>query len=262
MSNFRFDKRKDRLVLSQGGPCCTEILTINKRKKFIIENIQIDNKLKILEIGCGKGVYLNLLSHYASYLVGIDINAAYLAEAGKKDSIAVLELMSAEDLKFKDACFDAVVIIEVLEHLPFDRKAISEISRVLKPGGILILTAPNKWFPFETHGIRIGRIQMRFPFTAMFPFSPLYPLRLRNIMANARVYSYSQLKNLLIENGFLVNRISYLTPCLDSFQNRSGLLNKLLTRVSRKGFELLEKYSISLFSPTLIVSAVKTGGKC
>jgi ubiquinone/menaquinone biosynthesis C-methylase UbiE len=97
--------------------------------------------------------------------------------------------MSAEDLKFRENIFDTVLMIEVLEHIPDDMKALKEAYRVLKPGGKLIITAPNKLFPFETHGFRIG--QRAYGTKGLgFPVLPFLPEQLRRNIANARVYTF------------------------------------------------------------------------
>jgi ubiquinone/menaquinone biosynthesis C-methylase UbiE len=107
------------------------------------------------------------------------VDESGLKRAQEDDHGADLVLMSAEHLAFKDDLFDIVLLIEVLEHVKDDRKALEEIHRVLKPGGLAILTAPNKLFPFETHGISIGPriIGTR---GLGFPLLPYLPTPLRN----------------------------------------------------------------------------------
>ena len=57
-------------------------------------------------------------------------------------------------LPFLDNSLDIVVMNEVIEHVNNDHTTLREISRVLRNGGSCIIFAPNKLFPFETHGIR------------------------------------------------------------------------------------------------------------
>jgi ubiquinone/menaquinone biosynthesis C-methylase UbiE len=247
----------DGYRLAQGAPCFVVTRSVDKRSTFITDCLKTSKNQNILEIGCGCGVYLPLLSTYAATLTAVDINESYLAEAGKQGSNAILKNMSAESLEFSDRSFDVVVMIETLEHIPDDQKALREISRVLKPGGKLIITAPNKRFPFETHGLRIGRIQLRFPATVLLPFSPAYPMRLRRLMANARVYSYPYLKKILLSYGLVARESRFLMPSLDSADNRYGLVTKFLAKVARSGFDLIEKSPISIFGTTIIICAEK-----
>ena len=62
--------------------------------------------------------------------------------------------------KGPDAHFDVVSTIEVLEHVRDVDMAMSEIVRVLKPGGALLVSVPNRYFPFETHLVKFGRRQV------------------------------------------------------------------------------------------------------
>lgn len=125
--------------------------------------------------------------------------------------------MSAENLEFKDNMFDAVLMIEVLEHIYDDKKAINEVYRVLKPNGKLIVTAPNKFFPFETHGFRI-KLRIYGTKGLGFPLLPFLPERLRRNIANARVYTPLHLKRMLVDEGFSLNQIDFFGPALDQLE--------------------------------------------
>jgi ubiquinone/menaquinone biosynthesis C-methylase UbiE len=197
MRDLRVDNAPKSFTLAQGEPFWNDGKTTNKRGNLIQESLFPRKNLTILEIGCGYGVYIPILLKHASTLVGIDINQKYLAEAQKRNPKAILRVMSAEKLEFPNGFFDVVVMIEVIEHIPNDQWAMNEISRVLKPGGMLVMTAPNKLFPFETHGIKIGKRKFRFPLTLFFLFSPSYPLKIRMKIANARVYSSCALRKTL-----------------------------------------------------------------
>jgi SAM-dependent methyltransferase len=98
---------------------------------------------RILEIGCGLGHLLGWLADRFK-LYGTDINPWALAEASKNVPEANLLLLSAEDLGvFPDEIFQVVVAKHVFEHLPDPDLSIAEISRVLVPGGMLLLATPN-----------------------------------------------------------------------------------------------------------------------
>jgi len=84
-------------------------------------------------------------------IVGLDIEFKRLVEAktfGQKVTCGVGEV-----LPFSPETFDFVLSHEVLEHVQDDRQTLTEICRVLRPGGRLALFCPNRGYPFETHGI-------------------------------------------------------------------------------------------------------------
>lgn len=94
----------------------------------------------ILEIGCNTGLLTNNLSKFCNNVVGTDVNKQLV---NKLDQNNVLE-MSATDLLFSDSYFDKVCAFEVIEHIKDIGKVFSEVSRILKPEGLFIIS-----FPFE-----------------------------------------------------------------------------------------------------------------
>ncbi|MDR5757958.1 methyltransferase domain-containing protein [Caballeronia sp. LZ035] len=103
--------------------------------------------LDVLDVACGEGYGSSILSRCARSVTGVDIapDAVAHAQSVYKD-VASLSFMtgSASQLPLPDAKFDAVVSFETIEHLHEQEEMISEIRRVLKPGGFLILSSPNK----------------------------------------------------------------------------------------------------------------------
>ena len=98
---------------------------------------------KVLEVGCGLGHLLERLT--TQYQVfGTDINAWVLRKASQLVTQGHFVLLSADDLgAFPDRTFQVVVAKHVVEHLPCPDRAIAEASRVLVPGGMLIMATPN-----------------------------------------------------------------------------------------------------------------------
>ncbi len=96
---------------------------------------------KILDIGCGDGVFLDVARKYGWEPYGVEINgdaAARANEAGM--NVHTGDLISA---KYESNQFDLIRMWSVLEHTPNPKEVLSEICRILKPSGVLILQVPN-----------------------------------------------------------------------------------------------------------------------
>ncbi len=129
-------------------------MALKRRARKIIETLAPENGDNILEVGCGDGFYLHLLSNInikSLKLTGIDIDDNALVSARRNLSGKKVKLLKGDvmmRLPFKSNTFDKVVMSEVCEHLPDDIKGLREVRRVLKKDGRLIVTVPNHNYPF------------------------------------------------------------------------------------------------------------------
>ena len=106
---------------------------------------------EILDCGCGLGFYLMALSLLVPCrLCGLDSSLKSLAFAQKQLSQARVGLCLGNiyHLPYDDERFDKVLLVEVLEHLDDDLAALGEVWRVLRPGGVLVVTVPYYRYPF------------------------------------------------------------------------------------------------------------------
>jgi len=108
-------------------------------------------KGRLLDNGCGIGLYLEHISPLGCEVFGSEFEIQR-AQAAKKVAENVLG-SAGEFLPFPADSFDLILSNEVIEHVDDDQKAIQEMIRTLVPGGRMILFCPNRWYPFETHGI-------------------------------------------------------------------------------------------------------------
>jgi SAM-dependent methyltransferase len=118
----------------------------------------------LLDVGCNVGDLLAEASrrYPAMRLCGIDVNPEAVAKARARLPSADLRVAEGESLPFADASFDCVTCIEVLEHLPEDKRvaAVREMRRVLRPGGLLLLRVPHAGaFAF----LDSNNVRFRFP---------------------------------------------------------------------------------------------------
>ncbi|HID86776.1 MAG TPA: methyltransferase domain-containing protein [Anaerolineae bacterium] len=105
---------------------------------------------RILDVGCGVGIYIRALRALSDQVYGVELDLERAAEAAAiRPHVAVAP---AEALPFPADAFDAVLLHEVLEHVEDDRQAMVEACRVARPGGRIVVFVPNRLYPFETHG--------------------------------------------------------------------------------------------------------------
>jgi ubiquinone/menaquinone biosynthesis C-methylase UbiE len=93
---------------------------------------------RVLEVGCGQGHLTRALADQGVDIIGIDANPNASEIAGH----GLVKYMKAEALEFEDGSFDTVISVHALEHIPDLDGALSEIARVLKPGGQAVFVYP------------------------------------------------------------------------------------------------------------------------
>jgi ubiquinone/menaquinone biosynthesis C-methylase UbiE len=123
---------------------------LERRAKMVIDYCQLGADKKVLEIGCGTGTLTEVLAKTGATVVATDIFPEFLKAVEGKigvNSNVSYKIADAETLEgFADASFDAVVGLSILHHLDVD-KTLSNIYRVLKPGGLMAFAEPNMLNP-------------------------------------------------------------------------------------------------------------------
>jgi len=108
---------------------------------------------EVLEVGCGSGIGLGLLSRYASGVVGGDIdkrNIEIALEQYRNNKNVTISQMDAHELPFEKCSFDTVILFEAIYYLEKPEQFISEAHRVLKDTGKLVISTVNKdWKDFH-----------------------------------------------------------------------------------------------------------------
>ena len=134
-------------------------------RRLILESLQKLSRHarpgKLLDVGCGRKPYQPLFCDRVEAYVGVDYPVTMVnsyRQSTQADAFA-----NCLQLPFKDESFDTVLNTQVLEHVPDPKLLIAELSRVLKPGGVLILSAPMTWplheepydfYRYTTYGLR------------------------------------------------------------------------------------------------------------
>jgi 2-polyprenyl-3-methyl-5-hydroxy-6-metoxy-1,4-benzoquinol methylase len=131
--------------------------------------------LRVLDVGSGNGGISIGFAKHGAQMEGVDIEeelvAIARAEAKEQESSANFTLYNGTTLPFPENYFDAAVSVSVLEHVTEPVNYLSEVLRVLKPGGVLYLAFPNRLRFKETHTglwglsylpIALGRLYARY----------------------------------------------------------------------------------------------------
>ena len=121
-------------------------------------------KLRVLDAGCGEGHLVEVMQnmHPSHSYTGVDITSVALAKTRKRCPKAKFQKADLTQLPYKNASFDVVVCTEVIEHIGAYKKLIEELKRVLKRGGLLVMTFPNE-FNLTIARFFLGRRPVKVP---------------------------------------------------------------------------------------------------
>ena len=193
---------------------------------------------RILENGCGVGMYVEHLSPFGGTVIGLEYDFERAAEAGKNSPHIINA--AGESVPLPSSTIDLILSHEVIEHVQDDRAAVCEMIRVLQPGGRIVLFAPNRGYPFETHGIYW---KGKYSFGNKL-FVNYLPRALRNKLApHVRVYSGKDLEKLFADLPvkFIERRIIF--GAYDNIIARFGPGGKVLRSV----LQFLEGTPLKIF---------------
>jgi SAM-dependent methyltransferase len=123
------------------------------RYRFAIQGSGVSGLagLRVLDVACGAGFGLEMLVQAGAHAIGVDYDGSSLSEVLRAQPGARLIRGDATCLPLTDACVDLVVSFETIEHVPDAGALVAEIRRVLKPGGRLVLSTPNRGFGPPAH---------------------------------------------------------------------------------------------------------------
>ena len=205
---------------------------------------------RVADIGCGNGAYTEVIARDAASVIGIDLQRPFLAAYRQRSAAsgpgATVAQSAAERLPLRDGAFDAVFCIETLEHVADETQALAELRRILRPGGHVVLTVPNKWFLFETHGLRVGPVTGN-----RIPFISWLPKAVHSRIAAARIYRLAEVRRILLRAGFDDVRLDYVMPPLDKV--RSPRARTIMRRI----VGAIERSPLRVFGVSVVAVARK-----
>ena len=178
------------------------------------ERCRHSGHLNILDAGCGDGINLIGLDQLTAgqslraSICAVDYNPLRLARARRVAATARLQQGSLYDLPFRGDSFDIVLCNHVIEHVPDMSRALTELHRVLRPGGLLVVGVPNE-------GCLMGRARNR-----------LIQPSISRTTDHVHFFTAQTIGDALSQSGFEVQRVeretfffpcSYLNACCAEF---------------------------------------------
>jgi SAM-dependent methyltransferase len=239
----------DSKAIALGHPSYVWRFGQDRRLAFVRRFANLDGK-RVLDVGCGLGTYMKKLQALSDDVYGVDIDPDKVAQA--QGNLEHIYLAPAEDLPFPEAYFDVVLLHEVLEHVDDDRLAAKEAHRVARVGGRLVVFAPNRLYPFETHGI-YWRGNYHF---GNIPLVNYLPDTLRKrLCPHVRAYTVSSLRWLFngLAHDIVVHRQIY--PGYDNIAYRHPALARWIREITYR----LERTPLRVFGLSHFLVVEKTG---
>ena len=192
--------------------------------------------LTVLDAGCGDGINLVGLREVAAQLnlqidlYGLDYNPLRLARARNVDADTRLQRGSLYFLPFARDSFDVVLCNHVLEHVPDASTALSELARVLRPDGLLIVGIPNE-------GCLMGRLRNRFVQPSIGRTTDHVHFFTATLVTDALQRAGLQVQRLERETFFFP--CSYVNACCNEFRAGHWLMGALRTLLPSQAGGLL-----------------------
>lgn len=187
----------------------------NRRMDVVFNELLIENlrRKHVLDAGCGTGWFSAGAANRGANVTSMDVGPELLKQVAKKCKSKRV-IGSILEMPFKNNSFDFIISSEVIEHVTDQQKAISEIHRVLKPNGILVLTTPNAFWHWSV------------TFANTFKLRPYQGLE--------NWLGYSELQNKLKQFDFQILhsrglhafpfQLSFTHPILEFLDNHASIL--------------------------------------
>lgn len=164
--------------------------------------------MRIADLGCGSGVFTNILSSMGFAVTGLDLSPALIARAKKSFPQIEFQVGDVEDLPYPAESLDGVLLSGILHHLPDKTACARSVHRVLKKGGVFMAFDPNRRNPF----MWLYRVKK----------SPFYSSK--GVTDNEQPTSFPEVSGVFASEGFSVSaqylsglKYRYVAPSLVSW---------------------------------------------
>jgi len=210
----------------------------------LLYSVMVFKDARIVELGCGDG---SLLVEVANALgirdfYGVDIDEVALKKAVGRGVKVFKADLNSDPLPFKDGFFDAVLMEEVIEHLVNPDNAIREAFRVLKAGGLLLLSTPNLAWWLNRLALLLGYQPYWSECSTVYNVGKFKRNQGQPLSGHLRLYTYKALKQLLELHGFKViaskgvtyNNLPSVFKHLDSLISKMPSLAQIVMILAQK----------------------------
>jgi 2-polyprenyl-3-methyl-5-hydroxy-6-metoxy-1,4-benzoquinol methylase len=226
-----------------GSPSLGWTSGLEHRLRLVQKYIRFDNKM-VLDVGCGVGMFMHQFKKLGARVSGIDADKDKVQIARKYfKNVSTCE---AEKISYKQNTFDIVWLHEVIEHVENDKKAVEEAFRVLKPNGKLVIFAPNRLWPFETHGI-FWRDKYRFGNKFLVTYLPntIY----KEMTPHVKNYFKKELFSLFKNFDYRLVHYQGVFPGFSNLKLKLGIIGNIVSGF----FRFLEKTFLHIFGLSHLV---------
>lgn len=236
---------------AEGLPAQSGQFILQRRRRLAAEFLPWPRK-HMVDIGCGNGAQTFHFTDSFDKVTGVDINPEFVSQF--ENEIARQGLPSRikavanpqGPIPLPAGCADLVTCFTVLEHVQDEAATLAEMRRLLRPKGRLLITVPNRWWVFETHGADLPLL----PWNRV-PLVSWWPKALHDRYARARIYRKREILTLVKDAGFEVDSVFNLTAPMDMISCAP------LQRLARGTFFKNDRTSFPFLATEIMVAATR-----
>lgn len=219
---------------------------LRRRLSIMLDMVVDEEKTNVLDVGCSMGIFVaEIAKRSANHAIGIDMYARVLKLAGliadyekvaEKTSLLVSD---GRALPIRNNSIDVVLCGEVIEHLRNPRKLLSESIRILRPGGVMIISTPNGGSLFSIFTKKLGYCYKphfhEFTFSELIALAQICKIRVEEIKFIRPTVTIGRLFAEKIPRS-LVLYIDYIERIMQKISIASHFFGETIVLKCRKSF--------------------------